>query len=153
MSVYLIRHGEAKPEIEDPNRPLTAKGTNEVKKVARYLASLELNIARIHCSDRPRAKQTAEILAEELDSTIRVREETYLSPGADPQSARAIVENASKPIMIAGHLPHLNRLLSLLTIGNSQIETVLFHTGSVVSLLKHDEKWLIDWILTPSILK
>ena len=34
MRVYLVQHGEAKPETEDPERPLTVKGAEEIKRVS-----------------------------------------------------------------------------------------------------------------------
>jgi phosphohistidine phosphatase SixA len=42
MKLYLIQHGEAKPEVEDPERPLTARGEKEVAKVSK--AAMGLNI-------------------------------------------------------------------------------------------------------------
>jgi phosphohistidine phosphatase SixA len=34
MKLYLIQHGEANPEAEDPDRSLTARGEEEVRRVA-----------------------------------------------------------------------------------------------------------------------
>ena len=35
MKLYLIQHGEAKSELEDPERSLTSKGEEEVNRVAK----------------------------------------------------------------------------------------------------------------------
>ena len=44
MRVYLVQHGQAKSEEEDPQRGLTDKGIGEVEKVADFLRPLELRI-------------------------------------------------------------------------------------------------------------
>jgi len=35
MKVYLVQHGEAKAEAEDPQRGLTLKGENEIRKLVK----------------------------------------------------------------------------------------------------------------------
>ena len=34
MRLYLVQHGEAKSEAEDPERSLTLKGEEEIKKIS-----------------------------------------------------------------------------------------------------------------------
>ena len=70
-TVYLVRHGialpSAPPEQSDGDRPLTDKGRKRMHQVAQGLSSLDINVERIVSSPLPRASQTAEILADELD--------------------------------------------------------------------------------------
>ena len=40
MRVYLVQHGESRPEEEDPQRRLTDEGVRNVQKVARFLRPL-----------------------------------------------------------------------------------------------------------------
>jgi phosphohistidine phosphatase len=63
MHVYLVQHGEAKSEEEDPQRRLTNKGIGEVQNVAMVLRSLKLAVDAIWHSDKARAQQTGELLA------------------------------------------------------------------------------------------
>ena len=88
MKVYLVQHGEAKSEMEAPQRPLTEKGKQEVESVACYVASLQIEVAQILHSGRLRAKQTAELFAHYLSPTEEVREEKGLGPLDDPQDAK-----------------------------------------------------------------
>jgi len=44
MRIYLVQHGEAKKENEDPLRPLTEEGIKNAEKVASHLAKLNLKI-------------------------------------------------------------------------------------------------------------
>jgi len=39
MNLYLVQHAEAKPESEDPDRPLTEKGWRDIRKIAPFIAS------------------------------------------------------------------------------------------------------------------
>ena len=61
--LYLVQHGEATKETEDPARPLTEHGRQEVVKVARALARVRLGVSVIAHSGKLRARQTAELLA------------------------------------------------------------------------------------------
>ena len=151
--VYLVRHGEAKPETEDLNRPLADRGSKEITLVARHVAMTAATVSTIAHSGRLRARQTAEILAEYLHPPEGVKQISGLAPSDEPNSTRLLIEGADQPVMLVGHLPHLSRLLSLLVTGNSEMEVAQFHTGSIVSLVNIDDKWLIEWLLAPETLR
>lgn len=151
MRLYLVQHGEAKPEAEDPARPLTDRGREEVQRVARHAAALGLQIAEIRHSGKLRARQTAEILAEELSPRLGVREMDGLAPTDDPAKARAEVEAAREPLMLVGHLPHLSRLASFLLVGDPGREIIRFRMGAIVFLARPEGSWVLQWILTPEL--
>jgi len=152
MKVYLVQHGEAKSEAEDPERPLTQKGKQAVESVARYVASLGLEVAEIVHSGRLRAKQTAEIFANHLSPAQGVKEETGLSPLDDPQEAKRLIQQAERPLMIVGHLPQLSRLASLLILGTTENEIIRFKMGGVVCLGESDNRWLVEWAFMPELI-
>jgi phosphohistidine phosphatase SixA len=58
MQLYLVQHGAAKSEAEDPQRSLTIEGANTVERMAKYLSSLRLHVVRIEHSGKERAGQT-----------------------------------------------------------------------------------------------
>ena len=66
MQLYLVQHGAAKNEAEDPQRTLTTEGTKTVERMAKCLSSLTLSVVRIEHSGKERARQTAEIMAAHL---------------------------------------------------------------------------------------
>lgn len=149
MDAYLVQHGEAKPESEDPARPLTDRGRDEVRRVARRAAALGLPMAEIRHSGKLRARQTAETLAEHLSPLRGVREMEGLAPTDDPRQALLAVESALEPVILVGHLPHLSRLASTLLAGDSGRDIVRFRMGAIVCLVKAEAGWLLQWILTP----
>lgn len=151
MEIYLVQHGESKPESEDPERPLTDKGKAEVEAVACYIAERGVKVAQIFHSGKLRAKQTAELFARYLVPVQVVKEQKGLAPLDDPHEAKLIVEQAEKSLMLVGHLPHLSRLVSLLVLGDTEKEVVRFRMGGVVCLSRKDDIWELNWVLPPEL--
>lgn len=149
MEFYLVRHGEARPEHEDPRRPLSDRGRKGVEKVARALAAKKINVAEILHSDKLRARETAEILARLLSPRGGLRQIRGLSPEDDPALAGGDLETADEPLMLVGHLPHLSRLVSLLVRGDPEIQPVDFTPAAVVCLSRTKGAWELRWTLTP----
>jgi phosphohistidine phosphatase len=50
MRLYLVQHGEAKPDAEDPERSLTIKGEEETRKISRAAKGLGIRPSRIYHS-------------------------------------------------------------------------------------------------------
>lgn len=153
MEVYLVQHGESKPESADSQRPLTDKGRADVEYVALYIAGLGLQVTRIFHSSRLRAKQTAEIFAQRLVPTPTVLEQKILGPSDDPHQTKRLIQEEEKSLMLVGHLPHLSRLASLLILGDTEKEVVRFSMGGVVCLGQSGDGWLIDWSIIPKIVR
>jgi phosphohistidine phosphatase len=62
VKLYLVQHGQAKPENEDPERPLTGDGLDAVARVARQsVEQLGVRPDRVVHSGKTRARQTAEV--------------------------------------------------------------------------------------------
>ncbi len=151
MDLYLVRHGQAKPETLDPSQPLSQRGREEVERVARHAAALGIRVVEIQHSRKLRARETAEILAVHLAPSGGLREVDGLAPTDDPAVARQAVEEAGEPLMLVGHLPHLSRLASSLLVGNPAMEIVQFRNASLAHLLG-EGGWRLDWILTPDLI-
>ena len=149
--LYLVQHGEAATEAEDPARPLTERGQQGVARVARTVARFGLEVAIVAHSGKLRARQTAGLLAATLRPTPAVVEQAGLGPNDDPQDARRLAEQATVPTMLVGHLPHLSRLASLLLVGDPATEVVAFHMGGIVCLSRQEGRWRLAWALTPEV--
>jgi phosphohistidine phosphatase len=149
VNIYLVRHGEAVSERIDPARPLTRLGSEEVDRVSRKAAGKNVQVSAIFHSGILRAKQTAEILAQHLRFTSEVRQLSGLLPQDDPSIAKAELETAEQPIMLVGHLPHLNRLAALLVSGQMETEIVEFAPATIVCCANDGSGWKIAWILAP----
>lgn len=149
--LYLARHGDAVSDTEDPSRPLSPRGRQEIASVARLAGRLGLEVDRVVHSGKLRARQTAEILAAALQPRPLIEEITGLDPTADPQEAAGYILAVGKPLMLVGHLPHLGRLTSHLLVDDPTQEVVAWPTGAVVALVQVDGRWRVRWLLTPEV--
>jgi phosphohistidine phosphatase len=151
MRVYLVQHGEAKSEEQDPQRHLTDSGIDEVRRVADFLRPLELVVDTVWHSGKTRAQQTGELLAEVLRT--RLEQRAGLGPKDQVAATKEALERTGGNLMIVGHLPFLGKLAALLVAGTEENEIVKFQFGCVLCLERHDgEKWKVAWMITPALL-
>ncbi len=155
MKLYLVQHGEAKPKEVDPERPLSETGTADLGKITAFIdTNIRFGAATIFHSGKLRARQTAEILAEHIKPTQEVSQAEGLNPTADPTIWVDRLKGMREDIILVGHLPHLDRLASLLLTGDQDRSVVAFHNAGIVCLIQNDNKrWSLDWMVTPEILK
>jgi phosphohistidine phosphatase len=151
MELYLIQHGEAKTEKEDPERSLTEMGEEEVKRVSKMAEKLNIRPLRVYHSGKKRARQTAEIIAGGLKiSAPSVQAVQDLNPNDDVKPWAERISQATEDLMIVGHLPFLDKLASLLISGNENARVLLFRYSAIVCLEKKEDRgWAGRWILTP----
>ena len=139
MHVYLVQHGEAKSEEEDPQRRLTDKGIGEVQNVAKVLRPLKLAVDAIWHSDKARAQQTGELLAMAVWARDGLVQREGLGPKDQVAATKEALEQTGGDLMIVGHLPFLGKLVGLLVTGSDKNEIVEFRFGSVVCLERRDD--------------
>jgi len=152
MKLYLVQHGNALSEHEDPARPLSQQGREDVAKVASFIKPLGLAVDLWH-SGKARASETAEILSHSLKLGKDMVEHAGLAPDDDVEEMAAAVMASQDDIMIVGHMPFLNKLASLLLSDVESASIVGFKQGSVVCLNCSEEcNWQLDWMVTPEIL-
>jgi phosphohistidine phosphatase len=152
MRVYLVQHGESRPEEEDPQRRLTDEGVRNVEKVARFLRPLSLKLEIWH-SGKDRAQQTAEILAGAVSASQGLLQRNGLAPKDSVAPVKQAIEQSTGDLMIVGHLPFLGKLAALLVADSEETEIVAFKFGCVVCLERIDDgKWKLAWMIMPALL-
>ena len=151
MKLYLIQHGEAKSEAEDPERSLTARGEEEVRRISKAPKALNIRPSIVYHSGKLRAKQTAEIIAGGLHiPNLPIQAVQGLNPNDDVQVWAKRISREKKDLMLVGHLPFLEKLASLLLCDDENARVLLFRYGAIVCLDQKEEKrWAVRWILTP----
>ena len=153
MQVYLVRHGEALSEMEEPSRPLSARGEEQVKLLAELLkVRFRLFPGHIFHSPKTRAVQTAATMSRTLDFSSGPGEKDGLMPMDDPGIWAQRLEDMDRDIMLVGHLPHLSRLASLLLLSDSGRDVMNFTPGTIVCL-ERSGGWRVKWMICPDILK
>jgi phosphohistidine phosphatase len=154
MFLYLVQHAEAKSEQEDPSRGLTMKGLADVKKVADFVSGLDIKVKKICHSGKTRSLQTAQVLADFIQSEDGVAPDKGLAPMDDPGTWSALLEGEKNNMMLVGHLPHLGRLSSSLLCGDREKNLIDFRMGGIVCLKKSgDGAWSLQWMVTPEMVR
>lgn len=153
MLLYLVRHGEAKPESEDPERGLTDDGMKNARRMGEFLSFMGTELDTVIHSTKKRARETARAITGSLRPKKEIREENGLSPNDDPAAWAARVNTMDEDTAIVGHLPFLDRLLGLLVLGDSGRRIIDFKAAGTVCLKPAGNgKWLIAWVITPEVI-
>jgi phosphohistidine phosphatase len=148
MQLYLVQHGQATAESDDPERPLTDRGLGDVACVAHH-AVVELGVrpARVFQSGKTRARQTAEAWGELLHADVEKAD--ALAPNDDPAIWAERIQVGADDLMLVGHLPHLARLAGLLLTGAPDRSVIRFRQGGLVGLERTDTGWVVSLVLPP----
>jgi phosphohistidine phosphatase len=120
--LLVVRHAiaeERAPGKDDALRPLTTKGHNRMVLASRGVCRQHGNIDTLLSSPLLRARQTAEILANDCpDATLLTC--AALTPGLDSgKLVRVLNQTGGASLAIVGHEPGLSLLISTL-IGNGE---------------------------------
>ena len=148
--LYVVRHGEAKPKNEDPERGLTEVGHANVSRMANWVAASGIRVDEIRHSGKLRAQQTAEIFAGPLGAHAHAT--PGLAPKDDVASIAGIIASEDGEIMLVGHLPFLARLAALLTVGNADSSVVTLDAGALLELTRADDGWRVTCLMQPMLL-
>ena len=153
MKLYLVRHAKAASKEVDLERSLTEEGRRDIQKVAAFIKPLNLCVDYLWHSGKRRAIQTAEILAEVVKINKAQTGRDGLGPNDDVAVLRSELASAEQDVMIVGHLPFLSKLASLVLGGSESANTAAFKQGGIVCLSRGEEnRWQIDWMVTPELL-
>jgi phosphohistidine phosphatase len=127
MKLLIVRHAIAedrfefaKHEVDDGQRPLTAKGIERMRACARGLKRLIERIDVLATSPLRRARQTADILQESLGAPKPMVVE-QLAPGQEPDELADWLGflPADSTVAVVGHEPDLSELIGWLTTGEA----------------------------------
>jgi phosphohistidine phosphatase len=138
MHLYLAHHGDAVGPDVDPRRPLSARGEAAVARAALDAAARGMRPAVVWHSGKLRARQTAEAFWRACNALAELSATRDLQPGDPPLWMRDRLRAEPRDILIAGHFPHLPRLLALLH-DDAEGSAAEFPLHGVVALVTHDE--------------
>jgi len=162
MNLYIVRHAIAAergtPGYEDDSeRPLTDAGSKKMKKIARGLHRLGIQLDVILTSPYVRARDTAKILASRFDRMDKIFfTDNLIPPGHFESLVFEIHEKYDVTnIALVGHEPMLSSLVSWLTTGDTDVRMNM-KKGGVAYLtsdtLYQDGRATLEWLLTPALM-
>jgi phosphohistidine phosphatase len=118
-TLYLLRHAKSSwddPELNDPERPLDARGERAASLIGVHLAQEGVRPDWILCSSARRAVQTLERVLPHLDPAPPVSTERglYGASAAQLLERVAAADEAAASLLLVGHNPALEQLAAAL---------------------------------------
>ena len=119
--LWLLRHAEAEPHgsREDSARRLTERGEGQARVAGAALARIGLGFAAVLFSPKVRARQTAELAAEQWPEEERGKLAVHepLASGFDAAEALDAASAADEDgrVLLVGHEPDLSNVVGSLT--------------------------------------
>jgi len=145
MNVYLLRHAEAGAAPRDEERELTAHGRAQAAAVAGGIRWLDLGITAIISSPLPRARQTAQPVADALGRALETVD--GLTTGQRPAHGIALLAGRGDGLLLVGHEPQLSGIISMATGGRVHLRKAMLAALECSALEATDGAlaWLLAW--------
>ena len=151
----MFNTASVQPKDVDPERGLTRQGRVETERIAQVAKGYGIQVGRIVHSGKKRAEQTASIYHDALSLKTPLEAVSGINPLDDVRVfAETILPEAD--LMVVGHMPFMQRLVSYLTTGAEDVKVYQFQNSGIVCLDAGEEPngdldWFIKWTLNPDI--
>ena len=163
MNLYFLRHAIAADKIAwkgaDSDRPLTKEGIRKMKKAAKGMRRMGLEVDWILTSPYRRAHDTALIAAKELRAEKSIKVTRMLAVDGDPKALvrhLALDFRSWESVMLVGHEPYLSGLITTLIAGDAKVDFQLEKGGLAklsVDSFTYGACATLKWLLAARILK
>jgi phosphohistidine phosphatase len=163
-NIYILRHSDAvnlneKGVYTDRDRFLSDEGKEKMVEVAKGIKKLGIDFDKIYTSPYPRARQTAEILAETYKINDKIEDCDLLTPEKSPNDMiDYLVENHTEDsVCLVGHEPLLSEIVSVLISeypnASIKLKKASLCKIKVHAVSKNSLSAELEFIATPKILK
>jgi phosphohistidine phosphatase len=142
VRLFLIHHGEAVGPDVDARRPLSARGQAQAERVAADAASRGAKPVIVWHSGKLRSKQTAEAFWRACNPLAEFAATRDVQPDDSPQWIHDRLRAETRDIAIAGHFPHLPRLIAQLLGG---VQDFPLHGAVALTTEDDGETWRELW--------
>ena len=148
-TVRLLRHAKSSwedPDLDDHDRPLTARGVRAARLVARHLGASRASVDLVLCSSAVRARQTFDhILGSIGRPEVRFDTGIYLADGRQLWEKLRGLDDSVGSVLVVGHNPAMQTLAQLL-IGGGDSDTVeqvrrYFPTAALATVIMPPGSW------------
>ena len=150
MPLFLVQHGVNLAKEKDPEKGLSDKGIEQTRLIANVAGNYKIPVEKIVHSGLTRAEQTAQILKTLLGVEQPVEQVEGIKP-MDDVAAFASTIDPCENLMVVGHLPFMERLVSHLICKHQDLLVYKFQNSGIVCLVTENNNWFIKWTLNPDI--
>lgn len=155
-TLYLLRHAESsrrEPGLLDFDRPLDGRGREDAPLVGRLIRKRKLPVDLMISSPAARARQTAALVRESagLTAELLFDERIYEADASRLLEVVTQVAESANALMLVGHNPGMEELLTLLT-----GERRGMPTAALACVALEAEKWgkaragRLEWLAGPN---
>ena len=161
MELYILRHAVAVARDSaglrrDSDRPLTDKGRSKLRGVTRGMTALGLSFDLVLTSPYLRARQTAELVADDLGIEAQGERTSHLAPHGSPRALMDLIasrSSARSSVLVVGHEPYLSQLISVLVAGDDRTSITMKKAGLcklAMQTARYGRCATLEWLLTPA---
>jgi phosphohistidine phosphatase len=156
VKLYFLRHAEAIDGADDDRRPLSPHGCEQAEELGKFLGKAEVLFDAAYTSPLVRARETARLVLDAIDSASRVRAERVdalrnETSQADFEGWLARLPDARR-ILLVGHEPTLSARVRAM-LGMSRVKAFEFSKGAVVCVDTADRRTgSLKLLITPKVL-
>jgi phosphohistidine phosphatase len=156
-TLVLLRHAKAEngsADLPDFDRALNDRGRKESQAVGTFMRKQNLALELLVSSSARRARETTELALASAQLAVEVRYDQRVYEAGPLRLLEVIseIEEERSIVLLVGHNPGFEELLSLLT-GRAE----LMATGTLARINLKADKWLnvleekgsLDWIVKP----
>ena len=156
-TLYLLRHAKSSWKdagLADFDRPLNGRGRRACETIGAFLKEKEITFDLALSSPAVRARETIDLIlrSAKLRPQLRYDERVY---EATPERLLDVVsqlENENKTVVLVGHNPGMQELLTLLTGATEE-----FSTATLAKVNFKNSKWAevgmrkatLEWVVRP----
>ncbi|WP_375444490.1 histidine phosphatase family protein [uncultured Fibrella sp.] len=142
-TLYVVRHAKAEDRavfMNDHDRELLPEGIMAAARVGRYLAEKGISAERLISSPAHRAKDTAKVIAEQLNidpASVELDEKLYEGGAKAYLAAINSLPDTCESVMLFGHNPDVSYFSEYLT----HQDVGSMSKGSIVAITFDNLRW------------
>ncbi len=144
MKVYLVRHGAYAMEAAGADGPaLSVFGREQAHAVGALFRAQGVVPEVVITSPYLRARETAQCILEELETSVDPIVSRDFTPNGDPSTMRAVIEALpAESVLVVGHMCSIGDLAQHFTRSAPNV----FGTCTVVALAREGGAWSLQWV-------
>lgn len=155
MALFLVQHGISESKDIDPEKGLSDFGREDTNRIALVAKGYNIPVQKLVHSGKKRAEQTADIFYEALALESPMKKISGINPMDDVRSFASTIQ-PDENLMVVGHMPFMERLVSFLITGTENCRVYKFQNSGIICLdmeigEDNEADWFIRWTLNPNI--
>lgn len=141
--VFILRHADSIPGMDDKARPLSKEGRKELKQLVEKEQALFREIDRVLCSSSARTRETLEGVSGYLPDRVMISyiEALYHASPEGILEEIGFVEDQFNVILVVGHNPGVTKFMHSVCEAHGQAIDKSMKTASIAEFSVQSKSW------------